>query len=402
MLRYRPELPGDGAAAAARLGVPVRSSGRPRSAAGARRRSRSSARCWPTPSTTTPSPSSPPTRATRLFAGEAAAGDAGERRRRPSRSSKTTHLIGALDLGQALDDARAAAARRATTRIWSTSAAASPPWASAAATSWLKQPARRASATSASASASAGTARFMKAAAEQTGGYFTQINPDEPIAWRAFDLLATLNTPRLLDVSVGRPARARTAFLPFVARPLGPGRGTVPPSPACRRRRRCRESVTRHRHARRQAVRARRCRCKDVPANAGYLPRTWAKLEIDRLLADERREAQGRDRRAEQGDVRDDAVHVAAGAGKRGRCTSEFKVDRGRKDHWAMYPCPTKIPVVYEPDPTQPIDVRNAPKGLKPTANQVLQTVLVRGGPQHLFEPTVRATELLGFRSCRT
>ena len=41
---------------------------------------------------------------------------------------------------------------------------------------------------------------FMKAAAESTGGYFTQINPDEPVAWRGFELAATLNTPRLLDV----------------------------------------------------------------------------------------------------------------------------------------------------------------------------------------------------------
>src|SRR5205823_1249916 len=47
---------------------------------------------------------------------------------------------------------------------------------------------------------------FMKLAAERTGGYFTQINPDEPVAWRAFDLLATLNTPRLLDVKVVDPA----------------------------------------------------------------------------------------------------------------------------------------------------------------------------------------------------
>ena len=27
----------------------------------------------------------------------------------------------------------------------------------------------------------------------------------------------------------------------------------------------------------------------------------------------------------------------------------QFKVDRGRKDHWAMYPCPDKIPIIYEP-----------------------------------------------------
>src|SRR5207249_12268935 len=43
---------------------------------------------------------------------------------------------------------------------------------------------------------------FMKSAAERTGGHFTQINPDEPIAWRAFDLYSTLNTPRLHNVRV--------------------------------------------------------------------------------------------------------------------------------------------------------------------------------------------------------
>jgi hypothetical protein len=42
----------------------------------------------------------------------------------------------------------------------------------------------------------------MKTAAERTGGHFTQINPDEPIGWRAFELFATLNTPRLFDVEV--------------------------------------------------------------------------------------------------------------------------------------------------------------------------------------------------------
>ena len=45
-------------------------------------------------------------------------------------------------------------------------------------------------------------ADLMKSAAARTGGYFTQINPDEQIAWRAFDLLATLNAPRMLNVRV--------------------------------------------------------------------------------------------------------------------------------------------------------------------------------------------------------
>ncbi len=43
---------------------------------------------------------------------------------------------------------------------------------------------------------------LMKQAAERTGGFYTQINPDESVGWRTFDLLATLNTPRLLGASV--------------------------------------------------------------------------------------------------------------------------------------------------------------------------------------------------------
>ena len=51
---------------------------------------------------------------------------------------------------------------------------------------------------------------FMKQCAEKTGGYYTQINPDESISWRTFDLMATLNTPRLLDIKV-KDTRQRVA-----------------------------------------------------------------------------------------------------------------------------------------------------------------------------------------------
>ena len=67
---------------------------------------------------------------------------------------------------------------------------------------------------------------FMKAAADRTGGYFTQINPDEPIAWRAFDLPATLNTPRLLDVKVVDSAETSKHFLTDI-KLAGPGRRTL-------------------------------------------------------------------------------------------------------------------------------------------------------------------------------
>jgi len=59
---------------------------------------------------------------------------------------------------------------------------------------------------------------FMKVAAEKTGGFFTSINPDEPIAWRGFELSSTLNTPRLLNISLSvaaTPQAAAVRFLPF-------------------------------------------------------------------------------------------------------------------------------------------------------------------------------------------
>ena len=59
----------------------------------------------------------------------------------------------------------------------------------------------------------------------------------------------------------------------------------------------------------------------------------------------------------------------------------QFKVDRGRKDHWAPYPAPERIDVVYEPEDGPPFDPR---KGVKPSVEQVRKTVLVRLSPRVL------------------
>src|SRR5262249_6954140 len=59
---------------------------------------------------------------------------------------------------------------------------------------------------------------FMKTAAEKTGGYFTQINPDEPIAWRGFELASPLNTPRLLDITVEATVKPQAAAEEVAAR----------------------------------------------------------------------------------------------------------------------------------------------------------------------------------------
>src|SRR5438132_1870088 len=68
---------------------------------------------------------------------------------------------------------------------------------------------------------------FMKLAAERTGGYFTQINPDEPVTWRAFDLAATVRTLAAnpaggVDVLLPAGEKPESRFL-YYSRSLAPG-----------------------------------------------------------------------------------------------------------------------------------------------------------------------------------
>jgi predicted Zn-dependent protease len=213
---------------------------------------------------------------------------------------------------------------------------------------------------------------LMKAAAERTGGHFTQVNPDEPIGWRAFDLVATLNTPRLMGLEV-RDKAGKAAFLPFsyavaqgeelcaVTRVEGDAplpeavvvRGTLDGKPT--------ERVL---------------PVKGERENAGYLPRTWAKLEIDRLLAED--VAKHKDAII----ALSKAMYVITPFTSLLVLENEdqytqYRVDRGRKDHWALYPLPEKIPVVVEPDPDDP-DPQSAKAGKLP-AKKVAQTIAVRG-----------------------
>jgi tetratricopeptide (TPR) repeat protein len=118
---------------------------------------------------------------------------------------------------------------------------------------------------------------------------------------------------------------------------------------------------------------------------AGYLPRSWAKLEIERLLAED------------AGKHREHIVELSKAMYVMTPFTSllvleneqmyrENKVDRGRKDHWAIYDCPEMIKVVYEPDENSPTGARQ-PEDQKPTAQQVLQTILVRVPPRCISWP---------------
>jgi tetratricopeptide (TPR) repeat protein len=217
---------------------------------------------------------------------------------------------------------------------------------------------------------------FMKAAAERSGGTFAQINPDEPVSWRTFELAATLNTPRLLGLRVTDPD-GRASFLTdvssiaqgeelaAVAR-LAPGANALPE----------RVTITGTLDGQRFE---RTIPVRDVAGGADYLPRTWAKLEIDRLLAEDAAKH------------REEIVALSKAMVVLTPFTSllvlenedmyeQYKVDRGRKDHWALYPCPAKIPVVSEAKP-------GAGKTRKPSAQEVVATTLIRVPPRFLRWP---------------
>ncbi len=225
---------------------------------------------------------------------------------------------------------------------------------------------------------------FMKAAAERTGGHYTQINPDELVNWRAFDFLAALQLPRLQSLtatddsgrqwllaesSLGAGEELCATTRLAVGDPI-PKRVTIrgqlegkpfekifPLSPAAGER------------GRGEGV---------FSSNAGYIPRFWGRLEIDRLLA-------------ENAALNKQAIidlskslyvmspYTSLLVLENEQMYQQYKIDRGRKDHWAMYACPAHIDVQTEPLPSteNPIAAKNDPKRER-TIRDVLKSIMVR------------------------
>ena len=348
-------------------------------------------RCWPARRSrsirgaagqrrapTTPSPCWPPARAVAVAGERAAAGRRRRTCRRRSPSSRRRHLIGALDLGQALTAAEPLLQAGREPATWSTSAAASPAMGERRDGRAGPAHSRRARATSASASAGAGTAALMKAAAERTGGYFTQINPDEPIAWRGFELAATLRHA----AAAGRRRSTDDAgedapFLHF-NQLAGPGRGAV-----------------RRRPPRRQAELPETVTVAGTLDGKPFAPRAAGEGRAGEGAATCRGPGPGWRSTAcwprTRPSTRSAIIELSKAMYVMTPFTSllvleneemykQYKVDRGRKDHWAMYPCPQKIPVVVEEDPSIPSRPTGTPTRSL-TVREVLQTVATRQHP---------------------
>jgi ferric-dicitrate binding protein FerR (iron transport regulator)/tetratricopeptide (TPR) repeat protein len=215
---------------------------------------------------------------------------------------------------------------------------------------------------------------FMHRAAERCQGYVTEINPDEPVAWRAFDLLATLNTPRLLGVRVTDPAGKAQFLCPGSILAQGEELCAIARLPAGARLPksvRITGTIDGRPYQRELSI-------SSPHPGANYLPRTWARLEIDRLLAEDAAKNKGTIVALSK------AMYVMTPYTsllvlENEAMYAQYKVDHGRKDHWAMYPCPPKIPVVYEPLSPSEMDAQKSlrapiellPPGIERTAQSV-------------------------------
>ena len=192
---------------------------------------------------------------------------------------------------------------------------------------------------------------FMKQAASQTGGYFTKINPDEEVSWRAFELSSLLNTPRLLQVAVtakqkaGNGQRKANDWLNFADTIVQGEEICAVVRLAASQKLPKSVAVTGLLDGRpwRRTVRV-----ADVCERADYLPRTWARLQIDRLIADSSAEHKNEIIRLSK------SMYVMSPFTsllvlENEEMYTQYNIDRGRKDHWALYACPDEIKVVHEP-----------------------------------------------------
>ncbi|MBC7822231.1 MAG: FecR domain-containing protein, partial [Planctomycetaceae bacterium] len=207
---------------------------------------------------------------------------------------------------------------------------------------------------------------FMETAANHSGGHVTQINPDEAVAWRAFDLLSTLNAPRLTEITVHAT----------LTRSASEGERSTDTATESRWLRLTNSLA----HGQELATVARFPKGQPLPksvvitgkldgqknqsilevpnpSHCGHLPRTWARLEIDRLVA------LGATEHKPQIIELSKSMYVMSPFTsllvlETEAMYEQFKVDRGRKDHWAMYPAPAEIPVVADQGPMQfsPLD----------------------------------------------
>jgi len=190
-------------------------------------------------------------------------------------------------------------------------------------------------------------ATFLQAAADKSGGLFTTINPSEDIIWRAFDMVAALNTARLVDIETVF-TDAGGGVLDVEAHP---STGTLSDGEALTVLVRTDGTMPA-----RMVLKA-RAGGQDITETydlmppvegADYAPRLWAAARINHLLRDSAEEHK------KEIIALSKAYYVVTPFTSLIVLENEadykkWKVETGRKDHWQLYPAPKKIKVIREP-----------------------------------------------------
>lgn len=193
--------------------------------------------------------------------------------------------------------------------------------------------------------------RVLRGLAAATGGIVSHMNPGDDLAWRAYDLVAALETPRVVDlqaslhgvgdtqvpgedVFVSAEQLADGEELTVVAR-LGGARPTALD---------LRGTV----HGAPWSARIELPAARDHGREAGYLPREWARRRIASLLGGEIDET-----RAEIVALGMEHFLVTPYTSllvlENDAMYEHYKVSRDRAPRWAEYALPATIEVVIEP-----------------------------------------------------
>ena len=194
-------------------------------------------------------------------------------------------------------------------------------------------------------------APLLESLAGATGGTCTFLNGDEPIAWRVFDLVAALSTPRLVGLGVSAvDSTGRT-----VEGSLHLSRTVAADGEEVRVVGRFETAPARLVLSGKLAGEAFETTLLLSGAREGalYLPRLWARGRVERLLR--------------EGAEKNKAEIVALGKEsfiatpftsllvlENDEMYTQLKVERGKPDRFAFYETPEKIEVVTEPFPGQP------------------------------------------------
>ncbi len=194
-------------------------------------------------------------------------------------------------------------------------------------------------------------ASVLRELAWSTGGYFTTMNPGDDLGWRAFDLIAALNTPRVVDLEStlvdgeGKPLENAVAYAS--SRQLSDGEEI--------------SVVAEIGHSLPAALVLRGtmggAKWQDrieLPApkgdaeRGGYLPRLWAQRRVDALIAED---AEENKKEITELGVKNFLVtpHTSLIVLENDRMYKQYGVKRDREPGWAAYPAPKKIAVVSEP-----------------------------------------------------